>query len=108
MCSILVQWEGADCSNVVGVVVSLMTVCVTRRDSACCQLLIVTLSPIIIPVLYSILVQWEGVDCSNVVSLMAVCHEEGFGLLSATDCDTVTSLTPVNKAFCESFCTHQS
>ena len=73
MYSILVQWEGADCSNVV----SLMTVCVTRRDSACCQLLIVTLSPIIIPVLYSILVQWEGVDCSNVVgvvvSLMTVC-----------------------------------
>ena len=73
MYSKLVQWESADCSNIVGVVVSLMTVCDTRRDSACSQILIVTLSPIIIPVLYSILVQWEGVDCSNVVSLMTVC-----------------------------------
>ena len=70
MYSILVHWEGADCSNVVAVVVSLMTVCVTRRDSACCRLLIVILSPIIIPVLCT--VYWYSGRVRTAVMLLVL------------------------------------
>ena len=45
MYNILVHWEGTDGKVVVVVVVTVMTVFVTRRDSAYSQLRVVTVSP---------------------------------------------------------------